>query len=109
MHCTNLKAHVHGPAVLVSNILILIQLMLIQLKPNSQYHGNEWLQIINSYIIKLYSTFVLSFKLTAGSFMRLPQNDLQLHFHSADLITITELEIQHFFIVQVNYTLKCFE
>jgi len=42
--------------------------------------------------------------------MLFPQNDLQLHFHLAHLMTITEFEIQqHFFVVQVDDTLKCFE
>ena len=67
-------------------------------------------QILNSCITKEYSTFVLSFKLTAGSFTLFPQNELQLYLHLANLMTITELEIQqHFFVVQVNDTLNCVE
>ena len=91
MHCTPLKAHAYGPVVLASSSSILMPL---KLKSNSQYHGTEWLKILNSCITKEYSTFVLSFKLTAGSFMLFPQNDLQLHVHLADLMTITELEIR---------------
>ena len=107
MHCTPLKAHAHGSAILVLKSSILIPL---KFKSNSQYQGTEWLKILNSCITQEYSTFVLSFKVTAGSFMLFPQNDLQLHFHLAHLMTITEFEIQqHFFVVQVDDTLKCFE